>query len=52
MSEQSHTFTVSRLANVGARAIHDTFQQYRLTIAVITQRANGEFIHIFPYPRT
>ncbi len=43
MSELTHQLTDSRLANVGARAIHDAFLQYRMAFTAITQRANGRF---------
>jgi len=43
MSELTHQLTDSRLANVSARAIHNTFLQYRMAFSAITQRANGRF---------
>ena len=43
MSDTTAKLTDSRLANLGARAIHDAFQQYKMAYTAVTQRAKKRF---------
>jgi isocitrate dehydrogenase kinase/phosphatase len=43
MSDTTAKLTDSRLANLGARAIHDAFQQYKLAYTAVTHRAKKRF---------
>ncbi|KAA3657704.1 MAG: bifunctional isocitrate dehydrogenase kinase/phosphatase, partial [Chloroflexi bacterium] len=43
MSDTTSKLTDSRLANLGARAIHDAFQQYRMAFTAVTRRAKPRF---------
>ncbi|MCA9922496.1 MAG: bifunctional isocitrate dehydrogenase kinase/phosphatase [Anaerolineales bacterium] len=43
MPEKTYQLTDSRLANLGARTIHDAFQQYRMAFTAVTRRAKNRF---------